>query len=62
MIRVIAKREKISLEEVAKLMGRDSSSISSLITRFSLRYANCTKTQDLIEKTVDKARIPESQA
>lgn len=52
----IAKREKIPVEEVAKLMGRDGSTISSLVSRFSIRYANCPKTNDLIEKSIIKAQ------
>ena len=52
----IARREKIPVEEVAKLMGRDGSTISSLVSRFSFRYANCPETGDLITKTSLKAQ------
>jgi hypothetical protein len=59
----IAKREKIPDEEVAKLMGRDGSTISSLFSRFSFHYANCPETDDLITKTIIKAQqIAELQA
>ena len=59
----IAKREKIPVEEVAKLMGRDGSTISSLVSRFSFRYSNCPETCDLITKTIIKAQqIAELQA
>ena len=59
----IAKREKIPVEEVAKLMGRDGSTISSLVSRFSFRHANCSETGDLITKTIIKAQqIAELQA
>ena len=59
----IAKREKIPIEEVAKLMGRDGSTISSLVSRFSFRYANCPETGDLITKASIKAQqIAELQA
>lgn len=59
----IAKKERISLEKVASMMNRDGSTISSLITRFSQRFANCTETTDLIETTTKKAKqIAELQA
>ena len=44
-------------------MGRDGSTISSLVSRFSFRYANCPETGDLITKTIIKAKqITELQA
>jgi putative transposase len=52
----IAKREKISLEEIAKLMGRDGSTISSLVSRFSLRYNSCSETANLLKKAIKKAK------
>jgi putative transposase len=56
VISSIARKEKIPLEEVAKMMGRDGSTISSLLSRFSLRYSNCPSTRNLIEKTISKAQ------
>jgi hypothetical protein len=59
----IARKEKIPVEEVADLMRRDGSTISSLVSRFSIRYANCPKTGDLIKKSIIKAQqIAELQA
>ena len=63
VISSIAKREKLPVEEIAKLMGRDGSTISSLLSRFSSRYANCRETSDLITKIIIKAQqIAELQA
>jgi chromosomal replication initiation ATPase DnaA len=59
----IAEKEKISIEEIADVMKRDGCTISSLVSRFSMRYGNCAKTKDLIEKILYKAqRIAELQA
>ena len=44
-------------------MDLDGSTISSLVSRFSLRYTNCAKTDNLIAKTIPKAKqIAELQA
>lgn len=52
----IAKKEKIPVEEVADMMGRDGSTISSLVSRFSLRFGKCPETNDLIKKATTKAK------
>ncbi len=63
VISSIAKKEKIPVEEIAKLMRRDGSIISSLISRFSCRYTKCPKTENLITKIIVKAKqIAELQA
>jgi chromosomal replication initiation ATPase DnaA len=63
MVASIAKKKKISFEEVAHVMKRDGSTISSLVSRFSLRYSTCLKTKNLIEKVISKAlQIAELQA
>lgn len=63
MISSIAKKEKVAIEKIANLMGRDGSTFSSLVSRFFFRYANCPDTGDLIKKAVIKAKqIAEFQA
>jgi hypothetical protein len=63
MVASIAKKKKISFEEVAHVTKRDGSTISSLVSRFSLRYSTCLKTKNLIEKVISKAlQIAELQA
>lgn len=59
----IAMKEKIPITEVANMMRRDGSTISSLISRFSLRYGNCQETESLIQQAISQARqITELQA
>lgn len=63
VISSIAKKEKISIEEIAKLMKRDGSTISSLISRFACRYTKCPETENLIANAITKAKqIAELQA
>jgi putative transposase len=54
---------KISIEEIASLMCRDASTISSLLSRFYTKYSNSTQIQKLIEEAKIKAKqIAELQA
>lgn len=60
---IASKTGKTSIEEIALLMNRDGSTISSLLSRFSRKYTHSSLIQDLIEKAKLKAvQIAELQA
>jgi putative transposase len=60
---IASKTGKISIEEIAFLMNRNGSTISSLLSRFSTKHAYSSQIQDLIETTKMKAiQIAELQA
>lgn len=49
------KTGKISIEEIASLMNRDSSTISSLISRFSVKHMSSNQILELVETVRLKA-------
>ena len=63
VISTIASEKGIAIEEMALLMNRDGSTISSLLSRFSAKHVNMPDTQKIIEKAKTRAyEIPELQA
>jgi hypothetical protein len=60
---IASETQKIPIEQIAFLMGRDGSTISSLLARFSTRYAQEAETRELLERIKVKAnQIAELQA
>jgi REP element-mobilizing transposase RayT len=55
MISLIAKDARITIDEIASLMNRDASTISSLISRFNEKHLSLPQTKELIEKARAKA-------
>ncbi len=50
-----AQESGISLEEIAKVLARDGSTISSLKRRFLAKYSHCDVLQQQVKKLREKA-------
>jgi len=60
---LVNEESQTTLEEVAKMLNRDSSTISSLLARFHKKYSQSDELKNLVKKSKEKAReIAELQA